>query len=477
MQQNPKLARIGYWLAQQQKLIRYIQWVIILVYALLLVVPVFVSLPDESATLFNHLAVFAGFIFWGIWWPFVLLSMLFFGRLWCGVLCPEGALSELANQHGFKKSIPRWIRWNGWPFVAFGLTTIYGQMISVYQYSKPTLLILGGSTVVAIVIGFVYGKSGRVWCKYLCPVTGVFNLLARLAPGWYQPMQKPWGEDQIRQINNVRCPTLLPLPKMSGAANCLMCGKCGVAKNAIQFTSRSPNKEIIVNGSRKNNAFDSLLIIFGLCGLALGAFQWSTSFWFMHYRDIIDSWFLVHQITTVFKTNAPWWLLTHYPERDDVFSWIYGMEVVSYILLIGLFIGAILTSLIGTAVRITGRFSLSQFNHYTLSLVPLAGCSIFIGLLANTTSILQKYANIGFIWVSELKYILLIGTAFWSTLLAYKIVKRYPASHLRQALSLSMMIVGFLVIIYFWFLILSIWSIKSDSIPWNTLWVPLFRRG
>jgi hypothetical protein len=472
MQQNHRLVRFGYWLAQRQKLIRYTQWIIILVYALLLVIPPFLPLPDESATLLNHLAVFSGFIFWGIWWPFVLLSILFLGRLWCGILCPEGALSELANQYGLKKRIPRWIRWNGWPFVTFGVTTLYGQMISVYQYSKPALLILGGSTVAAIIIGFIYGKSGRVWCKYLCPVTGVFSLLARLAPWWYQPTQKPWEKEEIQQVNRAGgCPTLLPLSKMTGAANCLMCGKCGVAKNAIELTWRSSNSEIVAQGEKKNSLMDSLLIVFGLCGLALGAFQWPTSFWFTHFRDIIDSWFLAHQITWVFDTNAPWWIFTHYPERGDVFSWIYGIEVVTYILSVGFLIGIILTSLISFAVKITGQLSVLRFNHVALSLIPLAGCSVFIGLVENTIGILQKYANLGFVWVNEMKYGLLFCATLWSFALAYKIVKRYTSSRVRQCFSLFVMVINFFVINYCWILILSIWSIKSDHIPWNTWWV------
>lgn len=471
MSHNPSLARLGYWLAQRQQFIRNIQWIIILVYAFFIVVPVFLPLPDESSTLFNHLAVFSGFLFWGVWWPFVLLSIIFFGRLWCGIFCPEGALSELANKYGRKRRIPRWIRWNGWPFVAFGMTTLYGQMTSVYQYPKPALLILGGSTLAAILIGFLYGKSGRVWCKYLCPVTGVFALLARLAPWRYQP-QQPWNIDEKQQIDNVRCPTLLPLPKMTGAANCLMCGKCGIAKNAIQLTPRSPNEEVVVDGGMKNSFVDSLLIIFGLCGLASAAFQWSNSFWFAHFRDIIDSWFLVHQMTWVFNTNAPWWIFTHYPERGDVFSWLYGVEVIIYILVVGFLIGIILTVLIGLAVKVTGQLTLLRFNHVTLSLIPLAGCNVFIGLLANTFSLLQKYENLGFIGVNNLKYFLLFCATLWSFILAYKIIKRYTALHrTRQIFSLIIMLISFAVINYSWILMFSIWSLKSDSVPWNTLWV------
>ncbi len=464
-------ASLGYWLAQHQKLIRLVQWCIVLIYAFLLIVPSFLPLPDDSATLFHHLTVFAGFLFWGIWWPFVILSIVFFGRLWCGILCPEGSLSEFANRHGLKRRIPKWLQWGGWPFVAFGITTIYGQMISVYQYPKPVLLILGGSTAFAMVIGFLYGKSNRVWCKYLCPVTGVFALLAKLAPWRYQPMETAWNKQQLQQINEVRCPTLLPLTKMTGAANCLMCGKCGMSKNEIQLSLRSPNEEIVVHGGKKNKVYESLLIIFGLCGIALAAFQWPNSFWFAHFRDVIDSWFLAHQINWVFETNAPWWIFTHYPERGDVFSWMYGFEVVAYILMMGLSIGSLLTALIALATKISGPFSIKRFNHLAQALIPLGGCSVFIGLFANTTSILQKYANLGFIWIDDVKYALLFLATVWCVILAYQIIKQYTASLIRQLFCVFFMLVNFAIVNYSWILVLHIWAMKADRIPWNTLWV------
>jgi hypothetical protein len=59
-------------------------------------------------------------------------------------------LTEAASRHGLGLAVPRWLKWGGWPFVAFALTTVFGQLVSVYQYPAATLLVLGGSTLAAL---------------------------------------------------------------------------------------------------------------------------------------------------------------------------------------------------------------------------------------------------------------------------------------------------------------------------------------
>jgi polyferredoxin len=176
------------WLMRNQLAIRAISGRGI--YVVLVCVPAFLPLPQRSAHIWSNLTLLAQFLFWGIWWPFVLLSMILVGRLWCGLLCPEGTLSEAVSSHGRGRSVPRWITWQGWPFIAFAGVTIYGQMVSVYQYPGPTLLILGGSSLAAMVVGYFYPNK-RVWCRHSARYG--FAVASRARPRrpagwiWYKP--------------------------------------------------------------------------------------------------------------------------------------------------------------------------------------------------------------------------------------------------------------------------------------------------
>ncbi|HVX35072.1 MAG TPA: 4Fe-4S binding protein, partial [Hyphomicrobium sp.] len=101
-------ARIGDWLQRHQQTIRAVQWTVVAVYIVLLVVPVLLPLPGNTSYLWTNFTRFAQFIFWGIWWPFVILATALVGRVWCGLLCPEGTITEFASSVGKGKATPRW---------------------------------------------------------------------------------------------------------------------------------------------------------------------------------------------------------------------------------------------------------------------------------------------------------------------------------------------------------------------------------
>jgi hypothetical protein len=425
------LNRTGVWLRDHGALVRRLQWGVALVYVLLLLVPACLPLPTDSARMFNNLTIFAQFVFWGIWWPFVLLSMVLFGRLWCGVLCPEGSLSEWAARHGKGRPIPRWMRWGGWPFVAFAGTTIYGQMVSVYQYPKPALLVLGGSTLAAVIVGLLYTRGKRAWCRHLCPVNGVFALLSKLAPFHYRVDEARWqtsASSGIR-IHAVDCAPLMPLRQMKGASGCHMCGRCQDHRGAIGLASRAWGQEVVELGARESDAWQSLLILFGLLGIAIGAFHWNVSPWFIDMKQMLAAWLANRNMLAPLADGAPWWLLTHYPELNDSFTWLDGAVLLAYILGTALVMGTALSLLLALAVRLCGPWQWSRFHHLAQSLIPLAGCGVFLGLSALTVSLL-KAEGLNLAWVGPLRLSLLVMTNLWSLRLAVKIVSRWHARRL-----------------------------------------------
>lgn len=457
---SSKLARVGNWMKAHQSLIIGIQWCIILLYLALILIPIFLPLPNDQSRILNHFTVFTQFVFWGIWWPFVLVSMILFGRLWCGVLCPEGALSEWAAKHGRGKAIPRWVRWGGWPFVAFVLTTVYGQMISVYQYPKAVLLILGGSTVAAMGVGFLYAKNKRAWCKYLCPVNGVFALLSKLAPIYFKVDQEKWQQfDAKSQItiqttntsqHMVNCAPLQPLAKMTGGSGCHMCGRCSDYRHAITLTARPFGEEAICSKGSALNMWQTALLIIGLLGVAIGAFHWTVSPLFVMSKQWLAEWLVQHEVWWMLDDqHVPWWILTHYPELNDSLTWLDGLTLIFYIGATALVMSLVLFLCLILAIRCAGKWQMSRLHHLAHALIPMAGTGVFLGLSATTLNLI-KAEGLPTYWANPARLALLIGASIWSFYLAYRIIKTWQISTVRGSCSFLFIVVAILWIDSSW---------------------------
>lgn len=439
------------------RVIRAIQWSMVTLYLALLLIPALLPLPPSQARIFDHLAVTAQFIFWGLWWPFVLLSVVLVGRVWCGVFCPEGTLTEWASRHGRQGSIPRWVRWPGWPFLAFTGATLYGQMVSVYQYAGAALIVLGGSTIVAMVVGFLYGREKRIWCRYLCPVSGVFRLLAKLSPVHFRVDAEAWsvfrqdpGKPRAPAVN---CAPLLPLRSMSGAANCHMCGRCSGYRNAIALAARHPNREIV----QGNNAsiWESALLLYGTIGLAMGAFHWSASPWFIALKQAIAAWVVDQGHAWSLGMVAPWWVLTNYPGRNDVLSVLDGILMIAYVGATALTVGTALAVCVAIGSRCFVQRGLRGFHHLAQSLIPLAGAGLFLGLSIATISAL-RFDGVPVAWVPGIRVLALIGASLWCLWLAWGIAGRCAAGIRRigavaaMTVAIGLVDLGWVALFWLW---------------------------
>ncbi len=416
------LRRLGDRMARHRAAIQAVQWVVVASYLVLVAVPAFLPLPPATAHLWNDLTLFAQFAFWGVWWPFVLLSMVLIGRTWCGVFCPEGALTEFVSRRSLGLAVPRWITWRGWPFVAFVCTTVYGQMVSVYQYPAPVLVVLGGSTAMAIGVGLVYGRNKRVWCRYLCPVSGVFGLMAKLAPVSFQVDQDAWLRSQHRGARPawVDCAPLVPIRTMRGASACHMCGRCSGLRDAVRLDLRLPGQEVVRVAGEHANPWETALILFGLMGVAVGAFHWSASPWFVAAKQVVAEWLVEAGIVWPLDTTAPWWVLTDYPARNDVLTLLDGGMLLGYIGVTAVVLGGAYAALLAVGLRLSGAWTQARFHHLAQSLIPVAGCGVFLGLSATTVTLLHG-DGIEVPLLDAARLVLLAGSLLWSVVLAWRI--------------------------------------------------------
>lgn len=452
-----RLAALGERMRRHARLIRAIQWTMVGVYAVLLVIPALRPLPPPQARILSDLTVAAQFVFWGIWWPFVLVSVVVGGRVWCGVFCPEGALSEWASRHGRQGAIPHWVRWRGWPFVAFAGTTVYGQLVSVYQYPGAALVLLGGSTIAAMAVGYLYGRDKRIWCRYLCPVSGVFQLLAKLSPLHFRVDDAAWAafrQDQALTAPRVNCAPLVPIRTMTSASDCHMCGRCAGYRNAVALTARSPHHEIVMLGGARY-AWGSALLLYGLIGIAMGAFHWSAGPWFVALKQNLAAWLVDHGQTWPLTATAPWWLLTNYPAQSEVFNLLDGALLVAYVLATAAVVGTALSLCIGAAMTALGPADRRVFHHLALAMVPIAGCGVFLGLSALTVNML-RFELLPVFWIGPVRGALLAGAGLWSLWLAWRIAGRYAAGGRRLAATAA---AGTAVVIaaFGWALLFWIW--------------------
>lgn len=368
----------GDWMARNRRWISALQWFVIVFYAITVTVPAFLPPPPQGASMLNNFTLFAQFVFWGIWWPGVILVTLLAGRLWCGVFCPEGALTETVSRISANRPIPRWVRWDGWKFVAFAITTLWGQLISVYEYPKPVLLILGGSTIAAIVAALLWGRNKRVWCRHLCPVNGVFGLLSRHAALHMRVDRKVWDVTPVGRP--IDCAPLVDIRRMTSSSACHLCGRCSGHRNAVVFAPRMPGEEIAQGRDGVATAWEVRLLLFGMLALAAGAFQWSASPWLVTIKQALAEWLVEHDQFWLLQDNAPWWLLTHYPAANDVFTWLDGLLVAGYILAATVLIGSWLWLWLKLGVRVLPGERIANYRDFACCLIPLAGVSLFLGL-------------------------------------------------------------------------------------------------
>ncbi|MCP4411061.1 MAG: 4Fe-4S binding protein, partial [Gammaproteobacteria bacterium] len=125
----------------------------------------------------------ANLIVWSYWWPLIILSSIFFGRVWC-MICPMELLTTLAARIGLKQKPPRFLR-SGWSITIFYLIILFGgiHIFSIHRVPFRMSIYLVALLATAIVVGLLFLRNS--FCAHVCPIGHLLGLYSRLAPfGW-----------------------------------------------------------------------------------------------------------------------------------------------------------------------------------------------------------------------------------------------------------------------------------------------------
>jgi polyferredoxin len=191
-------------------------------------------------------------LMWVLWWPFVPILYVLFGRLWCAV-CPFAALSDLVQKVvGAKRPVPQFLKRYGiWIIDATFLAItwadhVYGIVDSPWG-SGILLLLL---TFAVIVSGAFFQR--RTFCRYLCFLGGLSGNYSRTGMLALRANSKTCATCTSKAACFNGTDTVEPCPlfsfprTMDSNANCNLCGNCikSCPNHAITITVRAPTKEL-----------------------------------------------------------------------------------------------------------------------------------------------------------------------------------------------------------------------------------------
>lgn len=395
-------------------------------FVLLLLVPVFTPPPGEQDGFFDNYRRFANTVLWGVWFPLLFVSVVVTGRSWCGLFCPMGAASEWANAKGLKREIPAWLRWPGTPIVSFIVVTVWAQTLGARDHAESTAILFGSVMGLAILMGFVYGRRKRAWCRHACPIGLLLGVYSRLGAVDFRPVNGLPGGD--RWTEATACPTMIDLKRKAESRHCIECFRCvnPQSRGGLRLALRRPGAEVESIRDHHPNASEVAFLFLGT-GTALGGFLWLVLNNYQAFRLWVTKtafgagWFWVGE-------PGPSWLMAVFPAEREVFRWIDFITITAYMLGWMALVALALSATTGLAAWLSGRMGgtgafRERFVELGYQVAPVALVSLLIGLGGELFSALGE-AGLTPAMLAGLKTALFAAGGLWSLWLGAMILRR-----------------------------------------------------
>jgi len=220
----------------------------------------------------------ATFLIWSIWWPGLVFSFFFFGRIWCAI-CPMALSGTIAQRVvSLKRHIPTWIKNNDLYIAMAGFFGIMWLEEISHMRQSPVatglllLFIMSCATVASVVF------PRRTWCRYLCPM-GAFGGLCssasvlELRPTLDLCAAKCAGHACYKGTESSGgCPVFSHLMFQDSNSHCVLCLECvrNCPNGSPQLNLRIPARELWTSDSElAKKGWFTVLLLGLLVGLVL----------------------------------------------------------------------------------------------------------------------------------------------------------------------------------------------------------------
>jgi hypothetical protein len=418
-------AHVENFAVRHRRSLVFVHSAMLVLFAVLMVGPLI--LPSAgSAGAFDSFAHIATFLVWGLWFPLVFLSVIVAGRSWCGLLCPMGAASEWANRIGPRRPIPRWVQWPGTPIVSFVLVTIWAQTAGARDHAEAMAIVFGSTLVAALLLGFLYGRGKRAWCRHMCPIGLLLGVYSRIGIVDFHPKRPQPGGD--RWTERTACPTMIDLDHKTESRHCIACYRCvsPAAKGGLYLRLRRLGEEIAA--IRKHNPnFAEVLFLFIGTGVSLGGFLWLVLPSYQSLRSAIGNWAIEHGWDWLGEPG-PLWLIADYPAEREVLRWLDFVLIAGYMLAWTIGMTVLLCAATAGSAWLSGRLGgdrdfRRRFVELGYQFLPVAMISLLLGLGGGLFSALAA-SGLGAGVTAAVKAGLFLAGGLWSLALGERLLAR-----------------------------------------------------
>ncbi len=339
-------------------------------------------------------------LWWVLWWPFVILSVLFVGRGWCGWFCPLGASSEFLNRFRLAKKAPNWMFWPGFPVLSFFFVVLSERVFGMI--AQPT-----ASAIFFITLAGLAAFSGifmlkRSWCRFFCPIGMLLGVFSRLGMMRFSVDRKECENCNDRKCMS-SCPTFVNIDQIETSRHCIMCFRCAKVCDKIELKSRAPGTELN-NLEKIGPTIAESFFILMVMGLFLGVFTLRTTLFKIFEKWVTENLGSIYmQSVVIGKVNA---------------IAFFGLVVlmIFFVIILAYSAGFLSLKIFQQKVIRNSKSSLTDIvTKMSYSYMPLAFFGSFV-IMAG-----PLLWQIGYVTVTKL---ILLGIGIiWSSILIYTVIR------------------------------------------------------